>query len=147
MILVDANVLLYAEDESSEHHKIAKAWWDQKLSETLPLCLCWPTINAYLRIATNPRVYQNPLTIDQATKRVESWMKQPCLRLVQPTPSHWKIFQKMMKEGQAKANLVPDAHIATIAIENGCVLYSFDNDFSRFPDLKWKNPLRATGNR
>jgi toxin-antitoxin system PIN domain toxin len=143
MILVDANILLYAEDESSEHHRIAKTWWDQKLSETFPVCLCWPTINAYLRISTNSRVYQNPLTLDQATKRVESWMKQPCVRLIHSTPAHWEIFRKMMKEGQARANLVPDAHLAALAIENGCVLYSFDADFSRFPDLKWKNPLKV----
>lgn len=143
MILVDANVMLYAEDELSSHHLIAKSWWDHQLSQTLPVCLCWSTLNAYLRISTNPRIFKNPLTIQEASHHVDRWLKQPCVRIVYPTPSHWKIFQKMMNEGQATSNLIPDAHLAAIAIENGCVLYSFDADFSRFPGLKWKNLLKV----
>jgi predicted nucleic acid-binding protein len=79
--------------------------------------------------------------VKQAITRVQSWIDQPCVRLIYPTESHWLIFQKMLLLGQARANLVMDAHIAAIAIEHGCILYSTDSDFSRFPNLKWKNPL------
>ena len=79
----------------------------------------------------------------QAITRVQSWIDQPCVRLINPTDSHWQIFQIMLLEGQATANLVVDAHLAALAIEHGCVLYSTDSDFSRFPKLKWKNPLKA----
>lgn len=80
----------------------------------------------------------------QAITRVQSWIDQPCLRLIHPTESHWQIFQIMLTEGQAKANLVVDAHLAALAIEHGCILYSTDSDFTRFPKLKWKNPLKTT---
>jgi predicted nucleic acid-binding protein len=81
--------------------------------------------------------------VKQAIKRVQSWIEQPCVRLINPTESHWQILQTMLLEGQAKANLVVDAHLAALAIEHGCLLYSTDSDFSRFPKLKWKNPLKT----
>lgn len=142
MILVDANILIYAEDRLSSLHKEARQWWDELLSGESPVCLSWPIISAFIRICTNRRIFHKPLTLDQAINRVQSWMDQPCVRLINPTESHWKIFQTLLSDGQATANLVPDAHLAALAIEHGCTLYSTDSDFSRFPKLKWKNPLR-----
>jgi hypothetical protein len=89
-------------------------------------------------------IFKKPLTVKQAVERIQSWFDQPCIRLINPTESHWQIFQSMLLEGQAKANLVVDAHIAALAIEHGCILYSTDTDFSRFPKLKWKNPLKKS---
>lgn len=80
--------------------------------------------------------------MEQAIKRVQSWWDQPCVRLINPTASHWQIFQTMLLAGRAKANLVVDAHLAALAVEHGCTLYSNDSDFGRFPRLKWKNPLK-----
>ncbi len=142
MILVDANILLYAEDSLSTQHPAACHWWDERLSGTSPVCLCWTVLNAFIRIATNPRVYAHPLRLDQALSRVASWLDQPCVRLIHPTSRHWDVLRKMLTEGQATANLVTDAHLAALAIEYGCVLHSTDRDFSRFPGLKWKNPLQ-----
>ena len=141
MILVDANLLLYAEDSRSPHHNHARSWWDGHLSGTDPVGLCWLVINAFIRIGTNPRVFEHPLSLDQAISRVESWINQPCTRLIHPTERHWVVFQEMLTAGQASANLVPDAHLAALALEHGCELYSSDSDFSRFPRLKWRNPL------
>lgn len=142
MIMVDANILLYAEDRSNPKHKVAREWWDAQLSGTSPVCLCWTVIGAYVRISTNPRVFEHPLTLDQAVSRVQSWMDQPCTRMVQPTIGHWKLFRELLVEGQATGNLVTDAHLAAIAIEHGCELNSTDSDFSRFPKVKWRNPLK-----
>ena len=141
MILVDANLLLYAEDSLSEQHEAARTWWDDQLSNASPVCLCWPVLKAFIRIGTNTRLHQNPLTLTEACDRVQSWLDQPCIRLVHPTDGHWALFQKMLKEGKASGNLVSDAHIAALAIEHNCVLQSTDNDFTRFQGLKWKNPL------
>jgi len=141
--LVDANLLLYAEDRSSQHHEQARAWWDEQLSGKLPVCLCWTVLNAFLRIGTNKRVFVRPLSLNEAVGRVQSWFDQPCTRLVQPTDHHWVLFQQLMIEGQAKGALVTDAHLAALAIEHGCTLYSTDADFSRFQNLKWKNPLKG----
>jgi uncharacterized protein len=141
MILVDVNLLLYAEDKSSEFHAAASTWWDDQLSGTEPVCLCWPVINAFIRIGTSPRVSRHPLTLTEATTRVQSWLDQPCVRIIQPTENHWKIFQQMLRVGNATANLVSDAHLAALAVEHNCVLESNDTDFARFRGLKWRNPI------
>ena len=98
-------------------------------------------ISAFLRIATNRRIYARPLTLDEATARVQSWLDQPCVRLIHPTENHWKTFRAMLHSGKAVANLVADAHLAALAVEHGCRLCSTDADFRRFPKLAWCNPL------
>ena len=141
MILVDANLLLYAEDQLNPQHARAHAWWDAQLSGNSPVCLCWTVLSAFIRIGTNPRVFECPLSLEQAVARIQSWMDQPCTRLISPTQRHWVVLQKMLKEGQAVANLVTDAHLAALAVEHGCELFSTDADFARFPGIRWRNPL------
>ncbi len=140
-MLVDANILLYAEDANSPVHEAARLWWDEQLSGTETVSLCWPVLTAFIRIGTNRRVFSNPLTVEEAVESVQSWLDQPCTRVITPTERHWIIFRELIEKGQAVANLVSDAHLATLAIEYGCLLYSTDSDFSRFPGLKWRNPL------
>lgn len=141
MILVDANILLYAEDYLQSRHQQARAWWDSQLSGTGVVCLCWTVLSAFIRIGTNPRVFEYPLSLEQALARVQSWLDQPCTRVVLPTERHWTVFKQVLTDGQAVANLVTDAHMAALAIEHGCELASTDSDFARFPKLKWRNPL------
>ena len=145
MILVDANILLYAEDSTNPRHAKARTWWDSQLSGSAPVCLCWTVISAFIRLGTNRRVFDSPLSLEDAVSRVQSWIDQPCTRLIQPTTRHWQVFQHMLIRGQATANLVTDAHLAALAIEHGCDLCSTDADFARFPELKWKNPLNNSG--
>ena len=141
MILVDANILLYAEDSLQSRHQQARAWWDGQLSGSGVVCLCWTVLSAFIRIGTNPRVFEHPLSLEQALARVQSWLDQPCTRVVRPTERHWTVFKQVLTDGQAVANLVTDAHLAALAIEHGCELASTDSDFARFPKLKWRNPL------
>ncbi len=82
MILVDANILLYAEDSLSVHHEAARAWWDAQLSGSSPVCLCGPVLTAFIRISTNARLHQRPLTLKEAVDRVQSWIEQPCVRII-----------------------------------------------------------------
>jgi toxin-antitoxin system PIN domain toxin len=142
LILVDANVLLYAEDSLSPYHDTAREWWDAQLSGTSPVCLCWTVLTAFIRIATNRLVFKRPLSLKDAIQRVQGWIDQPCTRLIHPTEQHWQVFQELLEQGQAVGNLTTDAHLAALAIEHGCQLYSTDSDFGRFPKLKWKNPLK-----
>ena len=141
MILVDANILLYAEDSLQSRHQQARAWWDGQLSGSGVVCLCWTVLSAFIRIGTNPRVFEHPLSLEQALARVQSWLDQPCTRVVRPTERHWTVFKQVLTDGQAVANLMTDAHLAALAIEHGCVLASTDSDFARYPKLKWRNPL------
>jgi toxin-antitoxin system PIN domain toxin len=86
-------------------------------------------------------VFEHPLSLNQAQNRVESWLNQPCTRIIRPTERHWTVFRQILTDGQAVANLVTDAHLAALAIEHDCKLASADSDFARFPKLKWINPL------
>jgi toxin-antitoxin system PIN domain toxin len=142
VILVDANLLLYAEDSLSERHAAARSWWDERLSGSAPVCLCWPVLTAFIRVGTNPRLHRRPLARNEACGRVQSWFGQPCVRLIHPTVKHWPLFQAMLKESNAEGNLVSDAHLAALAVEHNCVLQSTDTDFARFRTLKWENPIR-----
>jgi len=144
LILIDANILLYAEDSLSPLHKQARSWWDAQLSETDPVCLCWMVISAFIRIGTNPRVFETPLSVDSAVMRVASWLDQPCIRIIQPTQRHWEVFQDMLLSTHASANLVSDVHLAALAIEHDCELQSTDSDFALFPRLRWKNPIKES---
>jgi toxin-antitoxin system PIN domain toxin len=141
MIFVDANILLYAEDNGSSQHAAARTWWDAQLSGAEPVCLCWTVLCAFIRIGTNRRVFETPLSLEEAQARVQSWLDQPCVRLIHATQRHWSLLNGLLVAGQATANLVTDAHLAALAIEHGCVLCSTDADFGRFPGLKWRNPL------
>ncbi len=116
---MDANILLYAEDALHPHNQQARAWWDRQLSGTGVVCLCWEVLSAFIRIGTNPRVFKNPLSLDQSLARVQSWLDQPCTRLVTPTERHWAVFKQILLDGQAVANLVTDAHLAALAMEYG----------------------------
>ena len=99
---------------------------------------------AFVRIATNPRLHLRPLTVAEATERVESWLAQPCVRLVAPTEQHWPLLRELLRKGRAPGNLVSDAHLAALAIEHNGILCSTDADFARFPGLKWLDPLRES---
>ena len=143
MILVDANLLLYAEDSLSEHHETARNWWDTQLSGSEAVALCWPVVTAFIRIGTNARLHKRPLTLKEAIERVQSWIDQPCVRIIQASEQHWELFQKMLRVGNATANLVSDARLAALAVEHNCMLHSTDTDFARFRGLKWKNPIAA----
>jgi uncharacterized protein len=116
-------------------------WWVAQLSGSSPVCVCWSVISAFLRIATHRQIFECPITLEEAVNRVESWLHQPCVRIVQPTERHWQFFREMLTTGKATANLVADAHLATLSLEHGCELNSTDMDFTRFPGLKWRNPL------
>ncbi len=142
MILVDANLLLYAEDKSSEFHAAAGTWWDAQLSGTESVCLCWPVISAFIRIGTSPRVSRHPLTLTEATERVQSWLDQPRIHIIQPTENRWKIFNKCCASGSATANLVSDAHLIALAMEHNCVLQFKDTDFASFRGRNGAIPLR-----
>jgi toxin-antitoxin system PIN domain toxin len=105
---------------------------------------CWTVLNAYIRITTNSRIFEHPLTLEQASARVQSWIDQPCTRIIHATERHWVIFLDMLIQGQAIANLVMDAHLAALAVEHGCEIFSADADFARFPKVKWRNPIASS---
>lgn len=141
MILVDANLLLYAYHQQSVHHPQARAWLEAILSGTELVRFPSVTLWAFLRITTNPRVFAKPLSPVEASAAVSSWLAQPIAAVLDPGERHWEILSQLMREGQVKGPLVMDAAIAALAIEHGATLHTTDRDFARFPGLKWRNPL------
>jgi toxin-antitoxin system PIN domain toxin len=141
MILIDANLLLYAYDHSSPHHQGAHDWLEATFSEPEPVGLAWMTLLAFLRIGTSPRPLENPLSVREAAAIVGDWLERPMVTLLNPGERHWEILCDLMAKGQAKGSLIMDAHLAALAIEHGATLATTDRDFARFPGLKFFNPL------
>lgn len=141
MILVDANLLLYAYDSSSTHHERARRWLEAALSGPEPIGLPWPSILAFIRLATSREVFRRPLAPRQAVEIVDEWLAVPTAAVVTPGERHWEILRELLPASQSRGPLVMDAHLAALALERGAVLCTTDRDFARFEDLKWVNPL------
>ena len=141
MTLVDANLLLYAHDPRATQHEASRRWLEGVLSGRELVGCAWLTLWAFLRISTNPRVYERPLSIDEAEELLESWLARPMVRVLDPGERHWEILRDLTRSGQSAGPLVMDAALAAIAIEHGATLATTDRDFSRFDGLTWRHPL------
>jgi toxin-antitoxin system PIN domain toxin len=143
MILVDANIIVYAHVRGFPQHESARAWLDAQLNGNSPVGLPWHSLLAFLRIVTNPRVFQSPETMADAWKQVEEWLDCDPVWVPEATERHREVLGALLAGPGMQANLVPDAHLASLAIEHGLMLCSTDGDFARFPSLRWQNPLSA----
>lgn len=141
MTIIDANLLIYFYNEDSKHHDGAAKWLDSLINSTEQIGLSWITLWAFLRLSTSPRILPTPLSPDRAFSIVRDWMEQPAVIILHPGPRHAAILERLVVGTGARGGLVTDATLAALAIENGATLASADYDFSRFPDLKWVNPL------
>lgn len=143
MILVDANLLLYAYHPRAEQHDQSRAWLESSLSGPDLVRFAWLTLWAFLRIATNPRAFDRPLSAPEADAAISAWLAQPVAGIVEPGERHWELLRGLVRDGQTTGPLVMDAVLAAIALEHGATLCTTDRDFSRFPGLTWMNPLAA----
>jgi uncharacterized protein len=139
--LVDANVLLYAVDEGSPHHEAAKSWLEGQLSGPETFGFAWAVLLAFIRLGTNPRVFEKPLSGEEALDLVDSWLDQPNVTLLHPTDRHSQLLRELLAPLGTAGNLTSDAHLAALAIEHGAELCSGDADFGRFAGVEWTNPL------
>ena len=144
MTLIDANLLLYAYNPSFELHERARRWLESRFSSPEPVRLAWVTILAFLRIGTNPRAFEHPLSIDEAIATVSQWLAQPAVGLLEPGERHWEVLSQLLAAAQVRGPTVMDAHLAAIALEHGAILYTTDRDFARFPGLRTVNPIAET---
>ena len=141
MILLDANLLIYAVDADSPHHGRARRWLEHLLSSDTAVGLPWIVVLAFVRITTRPGVLRQQLSAEQATAFVDQWLDQPYVELIGPGPSHWPLLKQLLREVGAAGNLTTDAHLAALAIEGGAELASTDHDFRRFAGVRLINPL------
>lgn len=140
MILPDVNILIHAINSDSPRHQRMVSWWDTKLSGSSPVYLAWVTVIGFVRFTTSSRLLTRPMTTDESTSYVRSWLEQPCARTIAPLPGHWDLVESLLIKAGTAGNLTTDAHLAALAIQHGCTLYSTDNDFARFEGLRWEIP-------
>ena len=141
MILVDANILIYAHVSSFAQHAAARDWLDRQLNGPTRVGLPWVSMLAFLRLVTNPRVFEQPESIGDAWRQVCAWLACETVWTPQPTERHVELLGQLLALPGVHGNLVPDAHLAALAMEHGLMLCSSDGDFARFRDLRWQNPL------
>ena len=147
MTLIDVNVLLYAYDADSPRHAAARQWLTAELSSGRPVRLALVSLLAFVRIASDRRVFEQPLAPSEACTLVESWLTRPNVRLLQPGPRTWQLLGRLCDEGQARGPLVMDAHLAALALEHGMRIATTDRDFTRFTGLEILDPIAAAETR
>lgn len=143
MILIDVNILVYASIDDLPQHRAARDWLDRQLTGAPRVGLPWPALLGFLRVVTNRRVLVRPLSTEDAWGQVMSWLGCDVVWIPQPTERHADILGQLLALPGIRAELVPDAHLAALAIEHGLILCSTDGDFARFPGLRCQNPIAA----
>jgi len=142
---LDVNILLYASDEESTHHKIAYQFLKECVEGEAVFYLLWPVLMAYLRIATHPSIFASPLRPKEAEANISRLLESPHATLLSEEKGFWACYQKITKHIVVRGNLVPDAHIAGILMSNGIRdIATNDSDFRRFEYLRVYNPFKKT---
>lgn len=133
--------MLYASELDSPRQQAAASWLKELFAGNDTIGLPWSTLWAFVRLSTNPRVWPTPMPAVVAFRHVREWLAQPGVIILHPGPRHAELLERLVTEGRAAGALVSDAALAALAIQNGAVLASTDRDFSRFPNLRWVNPI------
>ena len=141
-MLLDVNLLLYATITGTPDHPRAAAWLESQLNGDRRVAIPWESITGFLRLATNPRVVAPPVDPTTAWDVAERWLAQPNVWIPVPTENHARVLGDLLIQYRPSGKLIPDAHLAALAIEHGLDVYSTDSDFARFAEIRWVNPLR-----
>ena len=140
MKIVDLNVLLYAINEDSPLHSRVHSWWVEALNGDETIGLPWVVLNGFLRLTTHPRVFPNPLTVNDATARIDAWLALSIVDVPVEKPEHWLTMRSLLSAAGTGGNLVTDIHLAALALTRDAVIVSCDRDFGRFDKLRLMNP-------
>ena len=141
MKIVDLNILLYAVNPDAPHHDSIMEWWEEQLNGDETLGLAWAVAVGFLRVSTNPRVFPDPLTPEEAIDHIDTWLALDIVSLVTETRDHWRTLRALLQDVGVAGNLATDAHLEALAVTHGATLASCDADFARFRKLRWENPL------
>ncbi len=141
MILCDVNVLVIAHRADQDDHDTVRDWLEQEVNSDRPFALADVAVSGFLRIVTNRRIYHHPTTLETAVAFVDGLVEQPTCVAVAAGARHWTSLRGLLHDADARGNLVPDAHLAAIAIEHGATVATRDRGFARFPGLRWIDPI------
>lgn len=142
----DANVLLYASDEASPYHARARAFVERLPAADELVYVFWPTVMAYLRVATHPGVFEQPLPLAEAVANIEQLLALPNVQVTGEQDRFWSLYRRVAGEADARGNLVPDAQLVALMVENGVrTIWTHDRDFRRFPGIESRDPFDGKG--
>ena len=141
MIIPDINLLVYAYNSDAPHHDAARVWWEDCLSQSRQVGIPWVVSLGFVRVMTSRSILIDPMASGEALDHVRSWLERPQAHPLVPGPRHLEILTEIMRAAGASGRLTTDAHLAALSIETQSELHSNDADFSRFPGLRWVNPL------
>jgi uncharacterized protein len=142
VILLDANLLIYAVNEDAPQHRMVREWLESALSGDEEVRFPWVVLLAFLRLTTRPGLFAKPLSIEVAFDLIDEWLRVPSAAILHPGREHPRILRQLLEESGTGGNLTTDAHLAALAVEFGATLISLDHDFARFAGLKWSHPLK-----
>ena len=142
MIVPDINLLVYAHHDNALLHTPARRWWEDMLDSSELIGLPWIVVTGFIRVSTNIRMLEQPTSTEVAVRVVNDWFRYPHVFPLNPGPQHMAFLAEALAAVRTGGNLVPDAHIAALAIEYQAEVHSNDHDFARFPGLRWRNPLQ-----
>jgi toxin-antitoxin system PIN domain toxin len=141
VIIPDLNLLVYAHNEGATYHDSARRWWEGLVNGVERVGVPWVVSTGFVRLMTHPRVIVHPATPEQAVDYVREWFQFPHIIPINPGAEHLMHLRRSLSDAGVGANLVTDAHITALAMEYQAEVHSNDTDFSRFPGLRWRNPL------
>mgnify|MGYP005852235993 CR=1 FL=1 len=142
MTVIDANLLLYAYNADAPQQPAAARWLTRLFESGETVGLPWVSLWAFVRISTNPAIWANPRPAKEVFAIIREWLAQPGVVILQPGPRHAEILELLVLKHRATGPRLTDAVLAALAMENGALLASTDQDFRRFPGLRWIDPLR-----
>jgi toxin-antitoxin system PIN domain toxin len=144
VIAVDTNLLVYSHREESPWHEAAFVCLAGLAREPAPRAIPWPCLHEFLAIVTHPRIYRPPTPLSKALEQVDAWLEAPSLTLLAGSGQYWEALRQMIEVGRVTGGMVHDARVAALCRHHGVrELWSADRDFSRFPEIKVRNPLIA----
>src|SRR5438552_713089 len=141
MLMIDANVLVYAYRQAAPEHRSYLRWLQECVNSDQPFGMADLVLSGFVRIATHPKVFDPPSPLEPAIRFAEALRSRPNCVTISPGPRHWDIFTRLCRAVNARCNLVPDGYLAALAIESGSEWVTTDRDYSRFPGLRWRHPL------
>ena len=141
MIIPDLNLLLYAYNNDAPFHSPARSWWEGLVNGTERIGIPWVIAAGFVRLLTHGSLRKDPATPEQAVDYIEEWFRFPHVVPINPGVDHLIHLRRNLAAAGVGGNLVTDAHIASLAMEYQAEVHSNDTDFSRFPGLRWRNPL------
>lgn len=144
MILPDVNVLVLAHRKDQDGHEAMRDWLADEVNSEQPFALADLAVAGFLRVVTHPRVFADPTPLREALRFLDGLFEQPTCVSVAAGERHWEIVRQVIVDADARGNLVPDAHLAAIAIEHGATVATRDRGFARFARVRWLDPLAPT---